>query len=94
MGYAVIIPRTKDDAVELIGSRSFNAAILSYTLSDETVKQLADLIRQACPQCPLLTISRSAMHDPHVQPDAIVNAEDGPNGLISALRRVLAKRVN
>lgn len=93
MGYAAVVPRTKQEAVEVIRAGGFSAAILSYTLSDQTVKELADLLRQACADCPLLTISRSATYDPHVQPDAVVNAEEGPSGLISALRGVLAKRV-
>ena len=93
MGYAVILPETKAEAVSVIRNVPFDVAILSYTLSDTTVKELADLIRQACPDCPLLTIAKSATNDPHIQPDAIVKAEAGPSGLASALRNVLTKQV-
>ena len=93
MGYVVILPETKAEALSVIRNVPFDVAILSYTLSDTTVKELADLIRQACPDCPLLTIAKSATNDPHIQPDAIVNAEAGPSGLASALRNVLTKQV-
>lgn len=92
-GYLVILPETKEQAISAIRNVPFDVAILSYTLSDATVKELADLIRQACPECPLLTIAKSATDDPHIRPDAIVNAESGPSGLATVLRDVLARHV-
>jgi hypothetical protein len=91
-GFRVVIPRTRQEAVDAVRHGDFDAAILSYTLSAETVEELAELVRQQCPTCPLITISQERTHDPRIDPDVIVLAEDGPPALLKALRRVLGYR--
>ncbi len=93
-GYEVIIPHTKAEAISVILAGGFDAAILTYTLSTETVEELADLIRQNCPNCPVICVSQSKTTDARIRPDEIVLAEQGPPGLIGALRRVLRRRVH
>ncbi|HEY3926802.1 MAG TPA: hypothetical protein VGL89_00375 [Candidatus Koribacter sp.] len=93
LGYEVVMPETTAQAIVAIRNVPFDAAILSYTLSDDIVKELADLIRQESPDCPLLTISKAAIVDPHVRPDAVIKALEGPRGLASVLRKVLSKPV-
>ena len=91
-GFSVVIPRTRQEAIEAIRHGDFDAAILSYTLSADTVEELAEMVRQHCPGCPLITISQERTADRRILPDAIVLAEDGPPALVATLRRVLAKR--
>ena len=91
-GFNVVIPRTRQDAVDAIRQGDFDAAILSYTLSADTVEELAELVRQHSPTCPLITISQERTADRRISPDAIVLAEDGPPALLAALRRILASR--
>lgn len=93
-GFNVIIPATHDEVLNVIRSREFHVAILSYTLPSNTVKELADLIRQERPACILLTIAQAAKSDSFIQPDAIVEAELGPEGLLRALRKVLRTTKN
>src|SRR3569832_1377602 len=52
-GFEVLIPATNEEARDVVESGAFHAAVLSYTLSSEIVKEFADLIRQKCPECPL-----------------------------------------
>ena len=92
MGYTVLVPETKADAIATIDRGGFEVAILSYTLASDTVKELADRIRQKCPGCPLLTISQNSTTDAMVEPDEVVLAELGPPGLVAALRRAMKKR--
>lgn len=92
-GFTVSIPRTRQEAVDSIRRGDFDAAILSYTLSGDTVEELAELVRQHCPDCPLITISQERTRDPKIGPDATVLADDGPPALLSTLRRVLDKRL-
>jgi len=92
-GFTVETPTTQQEAVDAIRHGDFDAAILSYTLSADMVEELAEMVRQHCPVCPLITISQERTRDPRIDPDVIVLAEDGPKALVSALRRVLSERL-
>ena len=63
-------------------------AVLSYTLSNDEVQRMAELVRQACPDCPLVTISQTGRLDTKVNPDETVLADDGPAALIRLLVRL------
>ena len=88
-GLRTLTPENKADALEAIVRAGFRAVVLSYTLSHEDVLEYSELIRQICPRCPIVVINRSGVDDPRVRPEATVRAEDGPEGLLAALRRVL-----
>lgn len=90
-GFHVLIPRTKEEAVHAIKSGDLDVAVLTYTLPNETVHELADLFREHCPGCRLVAISESNRVDRKIAPDAIVLAEEGPAGLIQTLRRLTAR---
>ena len=87
--FTVTLPRTKEDAVAAIRGGSFDIAILSYTLPDKTVEELTELIREYCPECPLIAISDTGRVDRRIGPDEVVIADEGPAALIAALRRAI-----
>jgi len=87
--FTVTLPRTKEDAVAAIRGGSFDIAILSYTLPDKTVEELTELIREYCPECPLIAISDTGRVDRRIGPDGVVIADEGPAALIAALRRAI-----
>jgi hypothetical protein len=84
-GFEVSIPSTVEAAIAEIKRGEFDVAVLSYTLSSEEVQRIADLVRQSCPDCPLVTIAATRRQDLKVDPDATVLAEEGPAGLIKVL---------
>ena len=86
-GFQVLTPRSKQEAIQAIKHGDLDLAVLTYTLPNETVHELAELLRESCPGCPLITISDSGRVDNKIAPDATVVAEQGPAGLIEALRR-------
>ena len=90
-GFRVLTPRNVGEAISMIEDGEFDAAILTYTLPDEIVQELAELLRQVCPDCPLITISQTGHHDRRIHPEEVVLADDGPNALLEALRRSLHK---
>jgi DNA-binding response OmpR family regulator len=51
MGYAVLLPTNKKEGVSVIHAGQLDVVILSYTLPDETVKELADLLAMIGSQC-------------------------------------------
>lgn len=87
-GFEVSTPGTREEAIAAIRRGGFDIAVLTYTLSNEIVKEVAELLREHCPECPLIAISNSGCIDREIGPDEMVNANDGPDALLAALRRI------
>ena len=87
-GFEVITPQTRDEAIAAVRKGGFDIVILTYTLSNEMVQELAEMVREYCPDCPLIAISNAGRVDREIGPDEMVNADEGPEALIGALRRV------
>lgn len=88
-GFNVTIPASKADAIAAIRRGGFDVAVLTYTLSNDTVEELTELLRQHWPDSRLVTISEMKYPDPKINPDANVLADEGPKALIKALRATL-----
>lgn len=86
-GFEVATPETREEAVAAIRKGRCDIVVLTYTLSNDTVQELAELVREHCPNCPLIAISNSNRLDREIDPDEMVNANEGPAALIAALRR-------
>ena len=87
-GFEVSIPSTAEFSIGEIIRGAYDVAVLSYTLSSDEVQKMADLVRQSCPDCPLVTISSTHHPDLKVDPDAKVLAEEAPTGLIRVLQKL------
>jgi len=90
-GFLVAIPETKAETVAAIRQGNYDVAVFTYTLSNDTVEELTELVRQHCPECRLITISDTRLPDPKINPDANVLADDGPRALLEALRETLRR---
>ncbi len=88
-GFEVSAPATEAEAVSAIEQGNFDIAILSYTLPDSAVHQFAELIRQRCPDAPILAIAQTTHYDRRIAPDSVVLGDKGPSELVAALRRLL-----
>jgi CheY-like chemotaxis protein len=88
-GFQVEISLNDEHALELIRNANYDAVVVSYTLPDNVVRQLADEMRESCPQCPVVAIANTRVPDRTIRPDRIVLADEGPVALIRALRQVL-----
>jgi DNA-binding response OmpR family regulator len=91
-GFEVVIPKSREEARAAIRKGGYDIAVLTYTLSNETVQELAEMIREYCPDCPLVAITSENRIDREIGPDEMVNADDGPTALIAALRRVTRRQ--
>ncbi|HZU31014.1 MAG TPA: hypothetical protein VFB79_07870 [Candidatus Angelobacter sp.] len=87
-GFNVIVPRSKEDAILAIQHGAIDVAVFTYTLPNETVHELTQLLREHCPDCRLVVVSEAGHIDRKIEPDATVSAMDGPAGLIDALHRL------
>jgi len=88
-GFQVVTPDTTEEAIAIIERGELDAAVLSYTLSDETVKTITDVLREHCPDCPIIAIARSKRLDRRIAPEAIVLADEGPPALVAAVTKLL-----
>jgi len=80
-------------AIDHIKYEHFDAVIFSYTLPNDVVVQLSELLRELRSSSVVVAISHSFNVDRRVSPDEIVRADDGPEALLSALRRALSKNI-
>lgn len=87
-GIHVVFPESKKAAVTAIQQREFDTAILSYTLSDGTTKELVEMIKRVCPDCPLIGISKQRWDGGDFEPDETLLDTDPPQELLNVLRRV------
>lgn len=90
-GFIVSTPTDEVEAMRIMRRGEFDAIVLSYTLPNDTVQQLADSARDFCPDCPIIAITETGRFDRRIAPDAVALANDGPGALLSALNRVLQR---
>ena len=91
-GYKVIFPPNKQEALYAIHKGGFQAALISYSLSDRSAQEFFELIRQRCPDCAIIAISSNGSEDYKLEPDEIIQAEDGPEAMIAALKQAHSTR--
>ena len=91
-GYHVQIATNRDQALDLIHAGNYDVLVLSYTLPDAVVRELADETRELRPHCPVIAISNAQWPDPIIKPDQMIMADEGPAALLSALRHVLRRQ--
>jgi DNA-binding response OmpR family regulator len=87
-GVHTIFPETKGAATAVIRTGGFEAIIVSYTLSDATVKELMDVIEESCPAIPIIAITKQRWEDHVVRPAEMVMDTDPPQALLEAIHRV------
>ena len=91
-GFLVHTPATVDQARAIIERGDFDIAVLSYTLPTSTVEEIAEQVRDRCPNCRIVAISETDRFDRRIAPDAVALAREGPPALIAALRQVLRRQ--
>ena len=86
-GFRVTIAESKEEVLAILKTCDLDVAVLSYTLSSDTVEELAEVLRENCPDTPLITIANQRWIDRRISPTEIVLADDGPRALVAAIRR-------
>jgi CheY-like chemotaxis protein len=87
-GFQVSTPGDREEAIAIIRSGGFDIAVLSYTLPSTLVQELADEVREHCPECRIIAIADSNRIDRRINPDAVALAEEGPPALVRAVRKL------
>lgn len=90
-GFTTLLPETKEEAADILKRCALDVAVFSYTLPSAVVEELSEILRDYCPETPLVSISDKRWNDRRISPTEVVVADEGPAALIAALRRVTEK---
>jgi DNA-binding NtrC family response regulator len=87
-GHNVQFPGSKQEALFLIHQRSFDCVVLFYSLSNDTIEELSELLKQACPTCPIVAVSQNGHMDFKLQPATMVQWRQGAEALLATLSMI------
>lgn len=95
-GFSVTRADSRKEALELLQEK-FDALVISYSLSGESILEMAEFFRQRNPNSPVISVAREKWQDMKVDTDFTLRGEDGPEALIetveSAFNRKQLRRV-
>lgn len=95
-GYTVSRADSRCDALQLLET-PFDVLVISYSLSSESMVELAELFRQRNPNSPVVGVAKGKWQDLKVDLDFTVTGEEGPEALLEfvaiALNRKQLRRI-
>jgi DNA-binding response OmpR family regulator len=90
-GFSVTRANSLEDAMVFL-NKKFDALIVSYSLSTESILEITERFRQHNPNSPVITIAKGKWQDRKIDTDFAVTGEDGPGALIETVETALTKR--
>ena len=91
-GFHVVRPNNRQEALQIVKKGKFHAAVVSYTLSSNTVEEMTNLFRESNPQAPIVVVTKGKWADWKTDLDVLVTAEEGPEALIEALQNAINRK--
>jgi DNA-binding NtrC family response regulator len=91
-GFTVVRAESRKEALQLLEQEKFDALVISYSMPDETIAEMAELFRAHNPNSSIVTIARGKWQDLKIEFDAAVAGEEGPEALIEAVEAVLDRK--
>lgn len=88
-GFIASTAEDENEAIRMIQRAAFDAVVLSYTLPKKTAQYLAEMARYYCEDCAVIAIADNNTPDHPIAADITAIADEGPAGLVSALKQVL-----
>ena len=86
-GIHVVFPESKQEADSAVRDGGYDAILLSYTLSKETILELVSLIGRYCPDCPIIAIVQQGNELTFKPAETVLDTEP-PKMLLEAIKRV------
>lgn len=91
-GFHVVRSDNRKDALQILKKRKFEAAVISYTLSSDSVQEMTTLFRESNPHAPIVVVTRGRLADWKTELDVSITAEEGPEALIEALQSAINRK--
>jgi len=87
-----MLPNGTKDAIDLLRKKKFDAVVISYSMSDENIADITELFREKDPSAPVIAVTKGRWADLEPDADVSVDAEDGPEALIDAVRTAIGRK--
>jgi len=91
-GFAVSRAGSRKEALQLLEKEKFDVLVISYSMSQESITEMAELFRRHNPNSPIVTVVKGKWQDLKIEFDAAVTGDEGPEALIEAVETVLNRK--
>jgi len=91
-GFEVTLPTGSKDAINLLQKKKFDAVVICYSMSNESVAEMTEMFKEHDPNAPIIAITKGRWADLKTDVDASVNGEDGPEALIDAVHTAISRK--
>ena len=91
-GFSVSRAESRKEALGLLEKERFDALVVSYSMPEETIAEMAELFRAHNPNSPIVTVTKGRWQDLKIEYDAAVIGDEGPGALIEAVETVLNRK--
>ena len=85
-GMEVDLPQSKQEALKLIETGSYDVAIICHSLSGRSADEFAEAFRTHNPGKCLIAITQTPWERPRIKADVYISGIDGPERLVEAVR--------
>lgn len=89
-GFSAARADSRSEALTLL-ERKFDALVVSYSLSIESINEFTELFRKVNPASPVICVVKGNWQDLKVQADFTVNGDDGPEALLETLETAMTR---
>lgn len=91
-GFTVARADLPQQALELLQS-NFDALVISWSLSSESIAEFTELFRKKNPNCPVIAVVQEKWQDLKIDADFSVSGEEGPEALLDVLESAVPRTV-
>lgn len=90
-GFVVTRADSRQEALRLL-DKNFDALVVSYSLSSESIAEMTELFRQRNPGAAIIAIAKQKGQDMKTDVDFTVTGDEGPEAMIEAVHLALNRR--
>lgn len=91
-GFTVARAISRKDALQLLEQEKFDALVISHSMSQESIIEMAELFRKQNPNSPIVTVAKGRWQDLKIEFDSSVTGEEGPEALIETIETALNRK--
>ena len=89
-GCAVASADSRQEALDLVDA-SFEALVISYSLSGEDIAELTSLFRKRNPKSPIIAVVKGKWQDLKIDADFTVSGDEGPEALLEVVETAFTR---
>ena len=91
-GFKVSRAISRKEALQLLEQEKFDVLVISHTMSQESMIEMAGIFRVQNPNSPIVTVAKGRWQDLKIEFDSSVTGDEGPEALIETIETVLNRK--